>query len=58
LFANAKRGSVMDIKPDECADNSDVQQRDEATAIHDLKGEELVLVAGGIRSFGTVSVDK
>lgn len=48
----------MDIKPHESADNSDVEQRDEATAIRELKGEELVFVAGAIRSFGLVNVDK
>jgi len=57
-LAIAERGHVMDSKSNECADNSDAQQRDEATDFCDLQREELLLVAGGARSFGLISVDK
>jgi len=48
----------MDSTSNECEDNSDAQQRDEATDFCDLQREELLLVAGGARSFGLISVDK
>ena len=49
----------MNSKPDDsCADNSDMQQREDATTIRELQGEELLLVAGGIRAGGLVSIKK
>jgi len=48
----------MENRPDERTGNSDVQQREDATTIRELQWEELLLVAGGIRSSGLGSVKK